>query len=76
LAQCFRVLERVPYSKKNVVALIARASLGTLEIKKRGIDCDPAALRSTLPLHGKGSATLILTRVQGVKTAILAERVP
>jgi len=75
LVQCFRVRKSVPYSTKNVQALIREAQLGTLEIKKRGIDVDPAALRRTLPLQGEGSATLILTRVGGKKTAILADRV-
>ena len=75
LVQCFRVRESVPYSTKNVQALIRGADLGTLEIKKRGVDVDPAALRRTLPLEGTGSATLILTRVAGAKTAILADRV-
>jgi len=55
--------------------LVREAELGTLEIKKRGIDVDPGALRTTLPLHGEGSATLILTRISGKKTAILADRV-
>ena len=76
LLQCFQVLEQVPYSLKNVTALIGAAQVGTLEIKKRGIDIDPAHLRGTLPLKGSGSATLILTRVQGKKTAILAQRLP
>ena len=75
LVQCFRVRESVPFSTKNVQALVREAKLGTLEIKKRGIDVDPGALRTTLPLHGEGSATLILTRVSGKKTAILADRV-
>ena len=75
LMQSFRVRKSVPYSSKNVPALIREAQLGTVEIKKRGIDVDPAALRRTLPLHGEGSATLILTRVGGKKTAILADRV-
>ena len=75
MVQCFRVRESVPYSNKNVHSLIAGAGLGTVEIKKRGIDVDPAALRTTLPLEGKATATLILTRVAGTKTAILADRV-
>ena len=75
VVQCFRVRESVPYSTKNVHNLIAGADLGTVEIKKRGIDVDPAALRTTLPLEGKATATLILTRVAGTKTAILADRV-
>lgn len=75
LAQSFRVRESVPYSTKNLKALVRQADVGTLEIKKRGIDIDPAALRHSLPLEGSGSATLILTRVAGQKTAILADRV-
>ena len=76
LVQCFQVLDTIPYSTKNVRALVADAEVGTLEIKKRGIDVDPAVLRETLPLRGSRSVTLILTRVQGEKTAILASRVP
>ena len=75
LVQCFRVRKSVPYSHKKVQALVRDADLGALEIKKRGIDVDPAALRTTLALEGTGTATLILTRVAGTKTAILADRV-
>jgi hypothetical protein len=74
LMQGFQVIEQVPYSLKNVKALIAGANLSSLEIKKRGIDVDPAELRKTLPLSGSGTATLILTRVKGHKTALLAKR--
>ena len=75
VVQCFQVRDSVPYSTKNVHSLIAGAGLGTVEIKKRGIDVDPAVLRTTLPLEGTATATLILTRVAGKKTAILADRV-
>lgn len=75
LAQSFRVLETTPFTQKNLKALVAAAHLGTLEIKKRGVDIDPAQLRTQLPLKGSGSGVLIVTRLQGQKTAILAERV-
>jgi hypothetical protein len=74
LFQGFQVLDQAPYTPKNVVALIAGADLRELEIKKRGIDIDPAALRKTLPLTGSGRGVLILTRIKGVKTALLAKR--
>ena len=74
LMQGFQIIEHVPYTPKNVSALVGGANLGNLEIKKRGIDVDPAELRKTLPLSGSGSATLILTRVNGKKTALLAKR--
>jgi hypothetical protein len=72
--QVFRVLEHVPYTEKNVKKLIRDADVGHLEIKKRGVDVDPHELRTTLPLRGTRPATLIITRVAGVKTAVLATR--
>ncbi len=49
--------------------------IGTLEIKKRGVDVDPAALRTRLGLRGPESATLLLTRAGGRRLALLADRV-
>lgn len=74
-AQVFEVLETVPYSMKNIQRLLREHSIGELEIKKRGIDVDPHTLRSALDFEGTEHRTLILTRVQGTKTAILARRV-
>jgi len=74
LAQGFRIRQSVPYSLRNVQKLVGSASLGRIEIKKRGIDIDPAELRGSLPLDGDNEATLIITRVRGKKTAILADR--
>lgn len=74
LFQGFEVLEDAPYSLPAVRKMVSTAGLGTVEIKKRGIDVDPAQLRTKLPLHGDRSGTIILTRVRGQKTAILARR--
>lgn len=73
-ASRFRVTASLPFDLKSVRKLIATRKIGTLEIKKRGVDVDPAQLRKKLRLSGSGSATLILTRVAGRHTAILAER--
>lgn len=70
----FRVTDSCVYSLTAVRKLIASRNIGTLEIKKRGVDVDPAELRKKLALKGNESATLILTRVAGRHTAILAER--
>ena len=48
--------------------------IGTLEIKKRGVDVDPAALRTKLKLRGDAAATLVLTRVASQKTRFLGFR--
>ena len=73
-ASRFRVLESLPYDVRALRRLVAARGIGTLEIKKRGVDVDPAELRRKLSPKGDGSATLILTRGAGRHTAMLAER--
>ncbi|MCU1523577.1 MAG: SAM-dependent methyltransferase, partial [Microbacteriaceae bacterium] len=53
---------------------LAARGIGSLEIKKRGVDVDPAPLRKKLAHKGKRSATLFVTRVAGKHLALLAER--
>ncbi|MEA5052026.1 MAG: SAM-dependent methyltransferase, partial [Propionicimonas sp.] len=49
--------------------------VGTLEIKVRGIDIDPAALRRRLKPTGRNAATLILTPTPHGARALVARRV-
>lgn len=74
-AQCFRVIDELPVRERDLKRALAARDIGTLEIKKRGIDVDPAALRQRLRLRGKAAATLILTRAAGAHVAYLVERV-
>jgi SAM-dependent methyltransferase len=71
----FRVLEGFPFDERLLKKELAARQIGTLEIKKRGMDIDPAQLRTKLSLKGAAAATLILTRVAGKRMALLAERV-
>jgi SAM-dependent methyltransferase len=73
-ASRFRVLETFPFDERLLKKELASRKIGTLEIKKRGMDVDPAALRTKLSLKGDASATLILTRAGGKRVALLAER--
>ena len=74
-ATAFRVTERFPFDEKLLKKELSARRIGTLEIKKRGMDVDPATLRTKLGLKGAESATLILTRIGGKRVALLAERV-
>ena len=74
-ATCFRVIADFPLDQRSLKREIAARGIGTLEIKKRGVDIDPAAFRTALAPKGAGSGTLILTRVAGKRRALLAERV-
>ncbi|MCK6079008.1 SAM-dependent methyltransferase [Microbacterium sp. EYE_5] len=77
--QSFRVREVMPLKVPTINACLQSNGIGTLEIKKRGVDIDPAQFRRKLTLRGEASATLLLTRVgegSAVKrVAILADRV-
>ena len=70
----FRVIERLPLDVKTIKKELAARGIGSLEIKKRGVDVDPAAFRARLSLRGAGAATLVLTRIAGARVALLAER--
>jgi len=71
----FRVREQLPADTKKLAKALRQRGIGRLEIKKRGVDVDPAALRKTLSLKGDASATLLLTRVGSKRLALLADRV-
>ena len=72
----FRVREVLPADPKPLAKALRARGIGTLEIKKRGVDIDPAEFRKRLGLKGPESATLIVTRVAGKRIAVLADRVP
>jgi hypothetical protein len=73
-ARGFRVLDRLPADERHLRQALHSRGVGTLEIKKRGVDVDPAALRTRLKLKGDTSATVVLTREEGRHVALLVER--
>lgn len=62
-ARRFTVEQAAPFSLKALTARLRELRVGIVEIKKRGLDIDPDALRLRLKLHGPNSRTVILTRV-------------
>jgi hypothetical protein len=72
-ARGYRVLEHLPYREKQLKAALRERGIGRLTIKKRGVDVVPDALRKRLALSGDEEATLVLTRVGGHGTALLAK---
>ena len=63
LASAYEVVEQLPYKEKALRSWVRAQGIGTLEIKKRGVDVDPAQLRKKLAPKGSGTATLIITRI-------------
>lgn len=74
-ASCFRIVDELPADERKLKRALQARGIGTLEIKKRGVDVDPATLRTRLALKGDLAATLFLTRVGDRRIALLAERV-
>ncbi len=74
-ADAFRVREVLPYDEKTLRAWVRDRGVGTLEIKKRGIDVDPAALRRRLKPKGSAQATLVLSPTPSGAVAMVCDRV-
>lgn len=72
-ARAFRVIEEVPFQRKPLRAELKRRGIGTLTVKKRGVDLVPERLIAELKLRGDDSATLIMTRVAHRGRAFLVE---
>jgi hypothetical protein len=74
-ASTFEVVQEFALDVKVLAKELKARGIGSLEIKKRGVDIDPAEFRKRLSLAGKNSATLFLTRLGERRVAILAQRV-
>lgn len=70
----FEVVEVVALKPKAISSALRAIGAGRVEVKKRGADIDPAALRASLSLRGEGEAVVIATRVAGRHRAIIARR--
>ena len=73
-ASAYEVTDVLPLTVKKLRALVAERGYGTLAIKKRGADVDPAALRRQLRPSGPttNAATIIVTRHLGRHVALVA----
>lgn len=73
-ATAFEVIEELPYTEKVLRVWVRERKIGTLEIKQRGIDLDPAILRRRLKPQGPESATLLITRTPNGARALVVRR--
>jgi len=70
----FRVREVLPVQEKALRAWVRERGIGVLEIKKRGLEVDPAQLRRRLKPAGPASATLVLTPTPEGARALVVDR--
>lgn len=52
----------LPFDRARIKKELRARGIGRLEIKKRGVDLDPATFRTSLALRGAAEAVLIVTR--------------
>lgn len=71
----FRIIDEMDAGEKTLRAWVRAHDIGTLEIKKRGVDLDPAELRRRLKPKGRVAATLVIGRTPGGARAWHVERV-
>ena len=69
----YSVVEELPFDRKKLKARLRELGVGILEIKKRGADITPEQLRKELDPKGRGSATLIITRIGEAHRAIICQ---
>lgn len=72
----FSVVDVLPLQEKRLARELKARGIGSLEIKKRGVDIAPDVLRARLRLKGRTSATLVLTPLLEGRRAVLVERLP
>ncbi|WP_084038435.1 SAM-dependent methyltransferase [Demequina sp. NBRC 110053] len=72
-ARGYRVVEALPFKVKSLAGALRERGIGTVDIKKRGVDITPEQLRPQLRLRGDGRITVILTRIGDRRLALLAE---
>jgi THUMP domain-like/Methyltransferase domain len=74
-ATAFEVCEQRPFHLKALRTWVREAQIGVLEIKKRGVNIDPADLRRRLRLAGPNRATLVISPTPSGVIAAIVERV-
>ncbi|MEU5089530.1 class I SAM-dependent methyltransferase [Streptomyces sp. NPDC021356] len=76
-ARAYEITDHLPFNVKKLKALLRERGVGTLTVKKRGSAVEPEELRrKVLPKpHGRGAATVFLTRVAGAPAMLLGHPV-
>lgn len=74
LLKRYRVVKTLPVDERALRAEIAAGEIGTLEIKKRGLDVVPEEWRKRLKPRGPNAATLVFTRLEGKPAVLRVER--
>lgn len=73
-ATMYRIRDVLPATTSTLRSYVRSHNIGTLTIKKRGMDISPEHLRKEISPRGDNAATIILTRAGNSRKAIVADR--
>lgn len=74
MASAFRVRDVLVFKERPIADYLRQRGVGRLEIKHRGLELDPDALRRRLKLRGDESATLIVSPTPSGIRAFVCDR--
>ena len=74
LVTSFEITDVMPFDRRRLKAILRERHVGQLEVKKRGVQDDPARVARQLRVDGEQSATLLLMPKRGSTVAVLAKR--
>ncbi|GAA2243432.1 class I SAM-dependent methyltransferase [Rarobacter faecitabidus] len=69
----YRIVDVLPFHIKKLSGYLRTRGVGSVTIKKRGVEATPEQVRRQLRLSGDHEATLVLTRIAGQHRAIVVE---
>jgi SAM-dependent methyltransferase len=75
-ARTLRVLESMPWHERKVAFRLKQMGIGTADIRRRGLAGDVQQIHRRLGLKGDGSATIILTRIDGKPWTLICSPLP
>jgi len=64
-ARTLRVLESAPWNEKQFARTLRGLGIGAADIRRRGLAGDVRQIHRRLGLQGEGSATIVITRMNG-----------
>ena len=70
----FEVLEVLPLNLRKTIQALQALDVGTVEVKKRGIENVTAELFGRMKMGGTRTATVILTRLNKTRISVIANR--
>ena len=71
--RAWRIRSWMPFNVKQLRAILRAEDIGTVTVKKRGTVITPEVLIPQLKLKGKGSATLVLTRLRDQQIVLICD---